>query len=227
MTLLAPIADTLARIRDSIAEACLRANRAPGSVTLVAVSKTHPVEAVLAALGAGQSVFGENRVQEAQAKFPALRADHPGLRLHLIGALQTNKAREAVRVADVIESLDRPKLAAALAEAMAKEGRRPRLLVQVNIGEEPQKAGIAPDALPDFLRACREEHGLTIEGLMCIPPAEGDPRPHFARLAGMAAREGLATLSMGMSGDYAAAIAEGATHVRVGSAIFGSRAVAA
>jgi pyridoxal phosphate enzyme (YggS family) len=218
-----PIAANLARVTASIAEACRRANRDPASVTLVAVSKTHPEAAVRAALAAGQTVFGENRVQEAQQKFSALRADHPGLRLHLIGALQTNKARDAVRIADVIESLDRPKLAAALAEAMAKEGRRPALLVQVNIGNEPQKAGIAPDALPDFLRACREQHGLTIEGLMCIPPAEGDPMPHFRALAAMAAAHGLGTLSMGMSGDYTAAIAAGATHVRLGSAIFGVR----
>lgn len=221
-----PIAANLAAVRNSIAEACRRANRDPGSVTLVAVSKTNPAEVVRAALAAGQCTFGENRVQEAQGKFPDLRAAHPDLRLHLIGALQTNKAREAVRVADVIESLDRPKLAVALAEAMAKEGRRPRLLVQVNIGEEPQKAGIAPAALAEFLLFCREEQGLVIDGLMCIPPAEGDPAPHFRALAAMAASHGLATLSMGMSGDYAAAIAAGATHVRIGSAIFGSRAAA-
>ncbi len=218
-----PIAANLAAIRLRIAEACARANREPASVTLVAVSKTHPAAAVEAALAAGQTVFGENRVQEAQAKFPALRPAHPALRLHVIGALQTNKARDAVRVADVIESLDRPKLAAALAEAMAKEGRRPALLVQVNTGEEPQKAGVARAEADAFLRACREEHGLPVEGLMCIPPAEADPRPHFGFLAGLAARHGLRTLSMGMSGDFEAAIAEGATHVRVGTAIFGSR----
>lgn len=218
------IQSNLARIRERIAEACLRANRPADAVTLVAVSKTHPAEAVAAALAAGQAVFGENRVQEAAAKFPSLRASHPGLRLHIIGALQTNKARDAVRVADVIESLDRDRLAVALRDAMAKEGRRPGLLVQVNVGEEPQKAGIAPAAAPDFLRACREEWDLPIEGLMCIPPAEGDPRPHFAALAALAARHGLRTLSMGMSADFEAAIAEGATHVRVGSAIFGHRA---
>jgi pyridoxal phosphate enzyme (YggS family) len=218
-----PIAANLSAIRSRIAEACIRANRDPASVTLVAVSKTHPAAAVEAALAAGQAVFGENRVQEAQAKFPALRPAHPALRLHIIGALQTNKARDAVRVADVIESLDRPKLAAALAEAMAKEGRRPALLVQVNTGEEPQKAGVARAEAEAFLRACREEHGLPVEGLMCIPPAEEDPRPHFAFLAGLAARHGLRTLSMGMSGDFEAAIAEGATHVRVGTAIFGAR----
>ncbi|WP_027283758.1 YggS family pyridoxal phosphate-dependent enzyme [Rubritepida flocculans] len=220
------IADNLARIRARIEAATAAAGRPPGSVALVAVSKTHPAEAVQAALAAGQMVFGENRVQEAAAKFPALRAAHPGLRLHIIGGLQTNKAREAVRLADVIESLDRPKLAAALAEAMAKEGRRPDCLVQVNTGEEPQKSGVARAEARDFLRACREEWGLPVRGLMCIPPVDQDPRPHFAFLAGLAAREGLSVLSMGMSGDFEAAIAEGATHVRVGSAIFGARAQA-
>ncbi len=218
------IAANLAQIRQSIAEACARANRPAGSVTLVAVSKTHPVEAVQQALAAGQLVFGENRVQEAAAKFPGLRPAHPALRLHIIGGLQTNKARDAVRLADVIESLDRPRLAAALAEAMAKESRRPALLVQVNTGEEPQKSGIARAEADAFIRACREEHGLPVQGLMCIPPAAEDPRPHFLYLAELAARHGLATLSMGMSADYETAIACGATHVRVGSAIFGSRA---
>ncbi|MGK7861042.1 YggS family pyridoxal phosphate-dependent enzyme [Falsiroseomonas sp. E2-1-a4] len=217
------IAANLRQIRDRIAEACARANRPPGAVSLVAVSKTHPAAAVEAALACGQVIFGENRVQEAEGKFPALRPAWPALRLHLIGALQTNKAREAVRVADVIESLDRPKLALALRDAMAREGRQPRLLVQVNTGDEPQKAGIARAEADAFIRLCREEHGLPVDGLMCIPPAEDDPRPHFALLAAMAARHGLATLSMGMSGDFEAAIAEGATHVRVGSAIFGRR----
>ncbi len=217
------IAANLARIRARIEAAAARAGRPPGAVQLVAVSKTHPAALVEAALAAGQAVFGENRVQEAAEKFPPLRTAHPALRLHLIGALQTNKAREAVRLADVIESLDRPKLAAALAEAMAKEGRRPGLLVQVNTGEEPQKAGIARAAAHDFLRACREDWGLPVQGLMCIPPVEEDPRPHFGFLAELAAREGLATLSMGMSGDFEAAVEMGATHVRVGSAIFGAR----
>jgi pyridoxal phosphate enzyme (YggS family) len=217
------IARNLAAVKARIAEACARAGRDPAGVTLVAVSKTHPAEAVQAALAAGHAVFGENRVQEAMGKFPPLRAAHPALRLHLIGALQTNKARDAVRVADVIESLDRPKLAAALAEAMGKEGRAPALLVQVNTGDEAQKAGVPRAEADAFLRACREEHGLAVSGLMCIPPAEGDPRPHFAHLADLAARHGLRTLSMGMSGDYEIAIAEGATHVRVGTAIFGSR----
>ncbi|WP_372617061.1 YggS family pyridoxal phosphate-dependent enzyme [Falsiroseomonas sp.] len=217
------IARNLAAVKARIAAACTRAGRDPAGVTLVAVSKTHPAEAVLAALAAGQSVFGENRVQEAMGKFPTLRAANPALRLHLIGALQTNKAREAVRVADVIESLDRPKLAAALAEAMRKEDRTPELLIQVNTGDEPQKAGIPRADADAFLRACKEEHGLAVSGLMCIPPLEADPRPHFAWLAALAAKHGLRTLSMGMSGDYEIAIAEGATHVRIGTAIFGSR----
>ncbi|WP_424810793.1 YggS family pyridoxal phosphate-dependent enzyme [Roseococcus sp. YIM B11640] len=217
------IGANLARIRERIEAAAHRARRDSAEVTLVAVSKTHPAESVLAALGAGQTTFGENRVQEAASKFPALRPGHPALRLHIIGGLQTNKARDAVRIADVIESLDRPKLAAALADAMEKEGRRPSLLVQVNVGDEPQKAGIARAGAADFLRACREEWNLPVEGLMCIPPAEGDPRPHFAWLRELAAREGLRTLSMGMSADFEIAIEEGATHVRVGSAIFGHR----
>ena len=177
----------------------------------------------VAALAAGQVLFGENRVQEAAAKIPPLRPAHPELRLRIIGALQTNKAREAVRLADVIESLDRPKLAAALAEAMAKEGRRPDLLVQVNTGDEPQKAGIPRAEAEAFLRACREGWDLPVRGLMCIPPAAEDPGPHFLYLAELAARHALPVLSMGMSADFEAAIACGATHVRVGSAIFGAR----
>lgn len=219
----ASIPAALARVRAEIAEACARAGRSPDSVQLVAVSKTHPAESVVQALAAGQAVFGENRVQEAQGKFPALRPAHPELRLHIIGGLQTNKARDAVRVADVIESLDRPKLAEALAAAMAKEGRRPELLVQVNTGEEPQKSGIARAEAGNFLRVCQEEYGLSISGLMCIPPAGEDPVPHFAFLAELAARHGLKRLSMGMSGDFPLAIAQGATHVRVGTAIFGHR----
>ncbi|SHI99828.1 hypothetical protein SAMN02745194_01530 [Roseomonas rosea] len=217
------IAANLARIKARIAAAAEAAGRDPAGVTLVAVSKTHPAEAVRAALAAGQAVFGENRVQEAAAKFPGLRAEFPAMRLHIIGGLQTNKARDAVRVADVIESLDRPKLAAAIAEAIRKEGRAPELLVQVNTGAEPQKSGVARDEASAFLRACREEHGLAISGLMCIPPEGEDPLPHFRWLAEFAAREGLKTLSMGMSGDFEAAIACGATQVRVGSAIFGTR----
>ncbi|MBO1076688.1 YggS family pyridoxal phosphate-dependent enzyme [Roseomonas marmotae] len=217
------IAASLHRIRDRIATACAAAGRKAEEVTLVAVSKTHPAESVAEALAAGQAVFGENRVQEAAAKFPPLRESHPAMRLHLIGALQTNKARDAVRLADTIESLDRPKLAAALAEAMVREGRRPGLLIQVNIGREPQKAGIDPDAVEDFLALCRDSHGLDVTGLMCIPPAEEDPIPHFRRMAALRARLGLPILSMGMSGDFESAIAEGATHIRVGSAIFGQR----
>jgi len=217
------IAQNPARIRARIAEAEARAHRPAGAVTLVAVSKTHPAAAVAAALAAGQAVFGENRVQEAAEKFPGLRPDWPALSLHIIGALQTNKARDAVRLADVIESLDRPKLAIALAEAIRKEGRRPQLLVQVNVGAEPQKAGIGRAETPGFLQQCREEHDLPVTGLMCIPPAEGDPRPHFLWLAETAARHGLPVVSMGMSADFEAAIACGATHVRVGSAIFGAR----
>lgn len=218
------ILQSLARIRARIEAAAHRAGRDPASVTLVAVSKTHPAEAVSAALAAGQTVFGENRVQEAAQKFPTLRAAHPEMRLHIIGGLQTNKARDAVRLADVIESLDRPKLAQAIAEAMAKENRRPELMVQVNIGDEPQKSGVPRAETAGFLRACREEWGLPVTGLMCIPPAEGDPRPHFAALAAMAREHGLTKLSMGMSGDFETAIEEGATLVRVGSAIFGNRA---
>ncbi|KAA2213874.1 YggS family pyridoxal phosphate-dependent enzyme [Teichococcus oryzae] len=217
------IAENMKQVRARIAEAALRAGRAADAVTLVAVSKFHPAEAVAAALAAGQNCFGENRVQEAAGKFPALRPDHPDLRLHIIGALQTNKARDAVRVADVIESLDRPRLAAVLAESMAREGRRPQVLVQVNTGREPQKAGILPEALDDFVAECRESHGLPVAGLMCIPPAEEDPNPHFAALAEAAGRLRLGTLSMGMSGDFEAAIAHGATHVRIGTAIFGNR----
>lgn len=217
------IRDNLLRLRTRIAEACARANRSPDSVTLVAVSKTNPAEAVEAALAVGQTVFGENRVQEAAAKFPALRPAHPGLRLRIIGALQTNKARDAVRIADAIESLDRPRLAAALADAMRKEDRRPELLVQVNTGDESQKAGVPRGEADAFLRLCHEEHGLAIAGLMCIPPAEDDPRPHFTFLANLAARHGLPVLSMGMSGDFETAIECGATHVRLGTAIFGAR----
>lgn len=209
-------------VRARIADAARAAGRDPASVTLVAVSKTFGADAVQAALDAGQRVFGENRVQEAAAKFPALKASHPDLELHLIGPLQTNKAREAVALFDVIESVDREKLARELAKEMARAGRRPRLYVQVNIGEEPQKAGVAPGELDALLEACRGL-GLAIEGLMCIPPADQPPAPFFARLRELAARHALPVASMGMSGDYAEAIAQGATHVRVGSAIFGVR----
>ena len=218
------IAGHLARVRAAIGRAEAAAGRPAGSVTLVAVSKTHPASAVAAALDAGQSVFGENRVQEAAAKFPPLRAAHPDLRLHLIGGLQTNKAREAVRLADVIESLDRPRLADALAEAAQREGRLPALLVQVNIGDEPQKSGVARTEADAFIDACRARFGPAVRGLMCVPPVDQDPAPHFAWLASCAARHGLSVLSMGMSADFALAIAHGATHVRIGTAIFGHRA---
>lgn len=219
------IAQSLTEIRARIESATRQANRPPGSAQLVAVSKTNPVEAIEGALAAGQRLFGENRVQEAAAKFPALRATHPDLRLHLIGPLQTNKARDAVRLADVIETLDRPKLALALAEAMQKEGRRPDLLIQVNTGTEPQKAGILPAEASAFIHTCRTTLNLPIIGLMCIPPADEDPSRHFTQLAQLAREHDLNTLSMGMSGDFETAIHHGATHVRIGSAIFGARAM--
>ena len=213
----------LRRIRERIAEAALRAGRSPGEVTLVAVSKTKPEAAVLQALAAGQTVFGENRVQEAQAKFAGLRASAPEVRLHLIGGLQTNKARDAVRVADVIESLDRPKLADAIAAAILKEGRAPRLLVEVNVGGEAQKSGVSRADADGFVAECKDRFADALLGLMCVPPADEDPRPHFAWLADRAARHGLPVVSMGMSADFEAAIDCGATWVRVGSAIFGGR----
>lgn len=222
---LAGLAARLEAVRARIAEAALRAGRRPEDVVLVAVSKTHPAEAVRAAARAGQTCFGENRVQEAAAKFPALRTELPALFLRIIGGLQTNKAREAVRVADAIDSLDRPRLADAIADAMAREGRAPELLIQVNTGAEPQKSGIARDDADGFIRDCVGRFGDRLRGLMCIPPAEEDPAPHFAWLADRAARHGLPVVSMGMSGDFEAAIAHGATHVRVGSAIFGARPV--
>ena len=217
-----PIAENLRRVQDRIANAAIAAGRRPEDITLVAVSKTKPAEAVAAALAAGQTVFGENRVQEAATKFPALRATYP-LTLHIIGGLQTNKARDAVRIADVIESLDRPKLADAIAAAIAKEGRTPALLIEVNTGHEPQKSGIARDAADSFIDDCKSRFGAALAGLMCVPPFGEDPRPHFTWLADRAARHGLATVSMGMSADFEIAIACGATWVRVGSAIFGSR----
>lgn len=217
-----PIAENLRRVRDRIANAAINAGRKPEDVTLVAVSKTKPTQAVEAALAAGQTVFGENRVQEADGKFPALRAKFP-LSLHLIGGLQTNKARDAVRIADVIETLDRPKLADALAAAIAKEGRTPTLLIEVNTGFEPQKSGIARDDADRFILDCKTRFGGALQGLMCVPPQGEDPRPHFTWLADRAARHGLAQVSMGMSADFEIAIACGATWVRVGSAIFGTR----
>jgi pyridoxal phosphate enzyme (YggS family) len=196
-------------------------------VTLVAVSKTHPAEAVREALVAGQRVFGENRVQEAKAKFPDLKAEFPDLALHLIGPLQTNKVRDAVALFDVIETIDRPKLARAVADEMERSGRRPQVLIQVNTGREPQKAGVEPEQLDAMVTVCRETYKLPVAGLMCIPPAEQDPAPHFRLLAEMAARHGLGVISMGMSGDFETAIRYGATHVRVGTALFGDRVSAA
>jgi pyridoxal phosphate enzyme (YggS family) len=219
----ATIAANLAAIRAKIAVAAVASGRAAADVTLVAVSKTFAAGAVSAALDCGQLVFGENRVQEAQGKFPALRAAAPGLELHLIGPLQTNKVRDAVALFDVIESVDRPKLAAAIAAEASRTGRRPRCFVQVNTGAEPQKAGVAPQGADAFIAEARERHGLQIDGLMCIPPADAEPDTHFALLREIARRNGLAALSMGMSGDFEAAIRLGATHVRIGSAIFGAR----
>jgi pyridoxal phosphate enzyme (YggS family) len=216
------ITDNLRRVQDRIAGAAITAGRKPEEITLVAVSKTKPAEAVAAALAAGQTVFGENRVQEAAAKFPALRAKYP-LSLHIIGGLQTNKAREAVRIADVIETLDRPKLADAIEAAVAREGRTPTLLIEVNTGSEPQKSGVARDDADGFIQACKARFGGSLAGLMCVPPLDEDPRPHFTWLAERAARHGLRTVSMGMSADFEIAITCGATCVRVGSAIFGSR----
>ena len=220
------VADRLHALTDTIAAAARAAGRDPAEIQLVAVSKTHPSERIEEAIGAGQRAFGENRVQEAQAKFPALKAGWPDLKLHLIGPLQTNKARDAVRLFDVIESLDRPRLAEALAGAIAKEGRRPDCYVQVNTGEEPQKAGIAPAEADRFISESRERWGLPVTGLMCIPPAEEEPALHFALLREIARRNGLARLSMGMSGDFETAIRFGATELRIGTAIFGERAPA-
>ncbi|PIP95967.1 MAG: YggS family pyridoxal phosphate-dependent enzyme [Rhodobacterales bacterium CG18_big_fil_WC_8_21_14_2_50_71_9] len=213
----------LERIRARIAAAEAAAGRAPGSVTLIAVSKVQPLARIEAALDAGQRIFGENRVQEAAGKWPALAGRYPGVELHLIGPLQTNKARQAVALFDAIQTLDRPRLAAKLADAMAETGRAPALFVQVNTGAEPQKAGVLPADADAFIAACRAEYGLSVAGLMAIPPDGEDPVPHFALLRALAARNGVEGLSMGMSGDFEAAIAEGATHVRVGSALFGAR----
>ncbi len=211
------------KVIENIARAEAKAGRSPGSVRLVAVSKTFEAGDIRPVIEAGQRRFGENRVQEAAGKWPALKGEHPDIELHLIGPLQSNKAGEAVALFDVIETVDREKIAAALAAEMRKQGRSPTLFVQVNIGEEPQKAGIAPDRAVDFVRQCRDRHSLSITGLMCIPPAQEDPAPHFTRLAQLAGQCGVESISMGMSGDYETAIAHGATHVRVGSAIFGGR----
>jgi len=220
---LSAIAAGLAAIHSRIAAAETAAGRAPGAVTLVAVAKTHPAAAVEAALAAGQTVFGENRVQEAMGKYPEIKARVPAVRLHLIGPLQTNKVREALGLFDVIETLDRPKLARVLADEIQRAGRSPDLLIQVNIGREPQKAGVDPDQAEALITLVRSEYHLEPRGLMCIPPAGLDPAPFFRHLAEIGARVGLDRLSMGMSEDFPTAIACGATHVRVGSAIFGHR----
>jgi PLP dependent protein len=206
-----------------IADAARRAGRDPASVKLIAVSKTVPEHAIEEAIRSGQRRFGENRVQEAKAKWPALKERHPDLELHLIGLLQSNKVRDAVELFDVIHSVGRPKIAAALAEEMKRAGKHPRLLVQANTGEEPQKAGVMPSETDAFVARCRDEYGLAIEGLMCIPAFDEEPSMHFALLAKIAARLGLKELSMGMSGDFDKAIAFGATYVRIGTAIFGAR----
>lgn len=217
------ISANLATVLDQIARAATKRDGAKPPVTLVAVSKTHAAETIRPALAAGHRVFGENRVQEAKEKWPALRHDYPDVELHLIGPLQTNKVREAVALFDVIESVDRPKLARVLAEEMKRAGRFPKILIQVNIGREPQKAGIDPDQADALIQLCRTEYSLDVIGVMCIPPSEDDPDPYFQNLADIARRNRLDVVSMGMSGDYPVAIACGATHVRVGSAIFGHR----
>ena len=215
--------EQLFAVKARIAAAEREAGRDAGAVTLVAVSKTFEAADIRPVIEAGQRVFGENRVQEAQAKWPALKAAFPEIELHLIGPLQSNKAKEAVALFHVIETVDREKIAAELAKEIARHGRAPKLYVQVNTGSEPQKAGIEPRDAVAFVARCRNVHGLTIEGLMCIPPADENPGPHFALLEKLSKEAGVAKLSMGMSGDYEIAIAFGATSVRVGSAIFGSR----
>ena len=217
------VAAHLAEARRRIAQAARDAGRDPGAITLVGISKQQPAERIDAALAAGLRIFGENRVQEAEAHWTERRKAYPDLELHLIGPLQTNKARDAVRLFDVIQTVDRPKLAATLARVMAEEGRRLPCYVEVNTGEEPQKAGVAPGDAAGFVAECRDTHGLDVVGLMCIPPFEDAPAPHFALLKRLADEIGLPNLSMGMSADYPAAVELGATHVRVGSAIFGAR----
>jgi hypothetical protein len=220
-------AEALSQVRGLIAAAETAAGRPAGSVRLIAVSKTFDASAIRPVIAGGQRVFGENRVQEAAAKWPALRIETPGIALHLIGPLQTNKAKEAVALFDAIHTIDRDRIAAAIAEEMARQGRTPRLLVQVNTGAEPQKAGVLPEEADEFVERCRTVHGLSIDGLMCIPPFDEVAAPHFALLAKIAGRLGLKSLSMGMSSDFETAIAFGATDVRVGSAIFGTRPPAA
>jgi PLP dependent protein len=213
----------LATVEQEITRACKEARRDRASVTLIAVSKTFGAETIVPAIEAGQRVFGENRVQEARAKWPGLIPAYPGIALHLIGPLQSNKAKEAVALFDAIHSVDRPSICEALAKEIFSQKRRPQLFVQLNTGEEPQKAGVAPAQADAFIASCRDKYGLQISGLMCIPPLNDAPAPHFALTAKIAARNGLKNLSMGMSADFAVAIQFGATHVRIGSAIFGAR----
>jgi hypothetical protein len=222
-TITETIAANLAAVRARIARAARIAGRDPAAITLIAVAKTHGEDDVRAALAAGQSVFGENRVQEAKAKYPALRTVHPALDLHLIGPLQSNKARDAAALFDAIHTLDRDSLAETLGPELKRAGRELKLFVQVNTGEEPQKAGVGPQDTRAFVERCRTVHGLDVAGLMCIPPVDDQPAPHFALLAKLAREAGVRELSMGMSGDFEAAIQLGATHIRVGTAIFGER----
>jgi PLP dependent protein len=217
------VAEHIATVRERIAAAARSVGRDPAAITLVAVGKAQPEERIQAALAAGQRVFGENYVQEAKARWAETRSAWPGLQLHMIGPIQTNKVRDVVALFDVIETVDRPKLAQGLAREMTRQGRRPACFVQVNTGEEPQKAGIWPADADAFIALCRDELGLRVEGLMAIPPEDEEPSLHFALLAKVAARNGLASLSMGMSADYEIAVQFGATHVRVGSALFGAR----
>ena len=214
----------LQNVRAAIEHAAAANGREAANITLIAVSKTIPAERIEEALAAGQRIFGENRVQEAKAKWPALKARYPDLELHLIGPLQTNKVREALALCDAIHALDRESLAVTLAKEIARAGRKPKLFVEVNTGSEASKAGVAPADADRFIETCRERHGLAIAGLMCIPPLGEPAAPHFTLLAKIAERNGLALLSMGMSADYEEAIAHGATHIRVGTAIFGTRA---
>lgn len=219
----ADVAANLAAVEAEVQDAARDAGRAADEIALIAVCKGHPESQILPALAAGHTAFGENRVQEAAEKWQALRSEWPGAELHYIGALQTNKARDAVAIADAIHAIDRPKLAAALAREMERQSRRPDCFIQVNTGAEPQKAGVLPDDLDALVAQCRDDLMLPVIGLMCIPPASEDPAPYFTLLRELAARHGLGKLSMGMSADYRTAIALGATHVRIGTAIFGSR----
>jgi PLP dependent protein len=218
------VSKRLLSVQQEIATAAAATGRSAESVRLVAVTKTVPASVIEEAIEAGQRIFGENRVQEAQAKWPALKERNPDIELHLVGPLQSNKAREAVALFDVIETLDRPKIARMLAEETTRQGKHPRLFVQVNTGEEPQKAGLAPNETEDFVVLCRDTYKLAIEGLMCIPPLDEEPAMHFALLAKLAEKLGIHNLSMGMSTDFAQAVQFGATYVRVGTAIFGARA---